>query len=63
MALVTQRELHERVRAKSFLISTGIFLVAAIAGVTIPHLVSDDDVTTYDVGVVGTTSPSSMRAG
>ena len=55
VALVTRREVTERVRAKSFMISTGIYLLVAMASVVIPNLVGDDR-PVQTVGVAGTGS-------
>ena len=61
VALVMRREVVERVKAKSFLISTGIYLLAAMASVVIPHVVSGDS-PGYRVGLVGAGTPQLERA-
>jgi len=52
VGLVVRREVSERLRAKSFLISTGIYLLAALASVVIPHFAGDSK-KVYGVGVAG----------
>lgn len=52
VALVSRREVTERLRAKSFMISTGIYLLVAVAAVVIPNLVGDDRPVQH-VGVAG----------
>lgn len=52
VALVTRREVTERVRAKSFLISTGIYLLVALASIIIPNLVGDEE-PVHRIGVAG----------
>ena len=55
--LVVRREVVERLRAKSFLVSTGIYLAMALASVIIPRVVGDDR-TVYGVGVAGAQAPA-----
>ena len=50
--LVMRREIIERVRARSFLISTVIYLVVALATVIVPHFVGDRE-TVYRIGLTG----------
>jgi ABC-2 type transport system permease protein len=52
VVLVTRREVVERLRARSFLISTIIYMLIALASVIVPHLVEDDE-PSYGVGLVG----------
>ena len=52
VSLVVRRELAERTRQKSFVISTGVTLLIVLAIAILPAL-GDDGPTTYDVGVVG----------
>ena len=59
--LVTRRELIERVKARSFLISTGIYVAIALAFVIVPHVVGDDEAA-YRVGLTGTLTPDLERA-
>jgi ABC-2 type transport system permease protein len=59
--LVSRREIIERLRAKSFLISTGIYLLVALASVIVPRLVGDGE-TTYRIGVAGSGAPEIERA-
>ncbi len=61
LPLVTRREVTERLRAKSFLISTGIYLLVALAAVVIPHL-GDDKKAIYGVGLTGPDAPALERA-
>lgn len=50
--LVTRREVTERLRARSFLVSTGVYLLVALAAVIVPNLVGDDR-PAMTVGVAG----------
>jgi ABC-2 type transport system permease protein len=52
--LIIRRELTERVRQKSFAISTGVTLLIVLAIAVLPGLLGDDGPKEYDVGVVGT---------
>jgi len=51
--LIIRRELSERTRQKSFLISTGVTLLIVLAIAVLPGLLGDDGPKTYDIGVVG----------
>ncbi|MFP5319949.1 MAG: ABC transporter permease [Acidimicrobiia bacterium] len=59
--LVTRREIVERVRAKSFLISTGVYLLVALASIIIPNLLADNE-TVHRIGVAGTGSEQLQAA-
>ena len=59
--LVMRREILERLRARSFLVSTVIYLVAALASVIVPHLIGDRE-TVYRVGITGATAADLERA-
>ena len=59
--LVMRREIIERVRARSFLISTLIYLVVAMATVIVPNLVGDRE-TVYRVGLTGAPTADLERA-
>ena len=52
MGLVIRREVSERLRAKSYLVSTGIYLLVALASVIIPNVVGDNK-TVYGIGLTG----------
>jgi len=54
--LVAGREVRERIRSKAFRISTGVSLAFILAFAILPGLLSDDGLTTYDVGVFGAQS-------
>lgn len=60
LPLVTRREITERLRAKSFLISTGIYLLVALGSVVIPHL-SHSSKAIYSVGLTGPDTPALER--
>lgn len=61
--LVVGREVAERLRAKSFVISTAIYLLLAMAAVVVPHLVGDADTRPlYGVGVAGDGAATFERA-
>src|SRR2546423_11621917 len=60
LPLVTRREIIERLRARSFLISTGIYLLVALASVVVPHLAKDTK-TIYGVGLSGPDAPALER--
>jgi ABC-2 type transport system permease protein len=51
--LVARRELIEQIRAKSFLISTGITLLILVGIILVPRLFGVGRPETFDVGVVG----------
>jgi ABC-2 type transport system permease protein len=51
--LVTRREVRERTREKSFLISTAVTLVILCAFIVIPKVFFSDRTTTWDIGLVG----------
>lgn len=59
--LVMRREIIERVRARSFLISTVIYLVVAMAIVIVPNLVGDRE-TIYRIGLAGPPTADLERA-
>jgi len=59
--LVTRREVTERARAKSFLVSTGIYLVVALASIIVPNVVGDDE-PVHRVGVAGAASEQLQAA-
>lgn len=59
--LVVRREVVERVKARSFLISTGIYLLVALASVVVPHLARHGDAV-YDIGLTGDHTPELERA-
>jgi ABC-2 type transport system permease protein len=61
IGLVVRREVTERLRAKSFLVSTGIYLLVSLASVLIPHLAGDSK-TIYGIGVTGTEAPAMEQA-
>ncbi|MEO6714117.1 MAG: ABC transporter permease [Mycobacteriales bacterium] len=54
--LIATREVRERLRSKLFLMSSAFSLLLVLAAAIVPGLVRNDDPTTYDVGVVGSTS-------
>jgi len=54
--LVARREILERSRSKAFLISSGVSLLFILAAAILPGVLSNDDPTTYDVGVFGSRS-------
>ncbi len=54
--LVARREILERGRSKAFLISSGVSLAFILAAAILPGVLSNDDPTTYDVGVFGSRS-------
>jgi len=61
LPLVTRREIIERLRARSFIISTGIYLLVALGSVVIPHLTHERK-TIYGVGLTGPDAPALERA-
>ena len=50
--LVSRREIVERLKARSFLVSTGIYLLVSMAFVVVPHL-SGTHKTVYGIGLSG----------
>lgn len=59
--LVVRREIVERVRARSFLVSTVAYLVVALASVIVPHVVRDRE-TVHRVGLTGAPTSELERA-
>ncbi len=59
--LVTARELRERIRTKSFNISTIITALLLLAAAVVPSLLSDDE-ERYTIGLVGDYSPAVKSA-
>jgi ABC-2 type transport system permease protein len=54
--MVARRELRERIKSRTYRITTVILLLIVLGGIIIPQMLSDDDGTTYDLGLVGETS-------
>jgi ABC-2 type transport system permease protein len=67
VALVVRREVTERVRTRSFRVTTVLIALVATAAVIIPHLIDSGGKTRYDVGLVGdvptSVGPSLVRSG
>jgi ABC-2 type transport system permease protein len=67
VALVVRREVTERVRTRSFRVTTVLIAVVATAAVIVPHLIDSGGKTRYDVGLVGEVpagvGPSLARSG
>ena len=53
MWLVARREITERVRERSFLVSGAVTLLIVAAAAVVPALIGGDDTETYEVGVAG----------
>ena len=53
MWLVARREITERVRERSFLVSGAVTLLIVAAAAVVPALIGGDDTETYKVGVAG----------
>ncbi|MBA2497981.1 MAG: hypothetical protein H0V33_12985, partial [Acidimicrobiia bacterium] len=61
--LVAAREIRERLRSKAFRTSSVITLLFILAAAILPGLLaSDDEATTYDVGLVGDAPPGFASA-
>ncbi len=54
--MVARRELRERLKSRTYRITTVILLLVVLGGIVIPQMVGDGDGTTYDLGLVGETS-------
>ena len=54
---MSRREVVERLKARSFLVSTGIYLVVSLAFVVVPHLAGSTK-TVYGVGLTGPQAPA-----
>jgi ABC-2 type transport system permease protein len=54
--MVARRELKQRIKSRTYRITTVILLLLVLGGIVIPQMVGDDDGTTYDLGLVGETS-------
>jgi ABC-2 type transport system permease protein len=59
--LVARRELVERTRERSFLISTAVTLVVLCAFIVVPRVLFSDGTPTWDVGLVGGGSAALAR--
>ncbi len=62
VALVARREIRERLRSKTFIVSTLLSLVVLAVIVVAAGAASDDGGTTYDIGVVGERSVAVVDA-
>jgi hypothetical protein len=51
--LVAAREVGEKLRSRTFLISSAFFLVIVVASIALPALLSDDGPPTYAIAAVG----------
>jgi ABC-2 type transport system permease protein len=56
--LVAVREIRERLRAKSFYVSTGLLVLVILAVGVVNRLTGDDGAETIDVGYVGVETPA-----
>ena len=54
--MVARRELRERIKSKTYRITTVILMFIVLGGIIIPQMLDDGDGTTYDLGLVGETS-------
>lgn len=54
--MVARRELRERIKSKTYRITTVILMFIVLGGIVIPQMLDDGDGTTYDLGLVGETS-------
>ena len=54
--MVARRELKQRIKSRTYRITTVILLLLVLGGIVIPQMFGDDDGTTYDLGLVGETS-------
>jgi ABC-2 type transport system permease protein len=54
--MVARRELRERIKSRTYRITTVVLLLIVLGGIIIPQLLDDGDGTTYDLGLVGETS-------
>lgn len=57
MWMVARRELRERIKSRTYRITTVILLLVVLGGIVIPQVLGDGEGTTYDLGLVGETSP------
>ncbi len=53
--MVARRELRERIKSRTYRITTAVLLLIVLGGIIIPQMLDDGDGTTYDLGLVGTT--------
>ena len=59
--LVAARALTEQLRSRTFKVVTGLLLVMAVAGITVPQLLGEDD-TVYTLTTVGEADPELVQA-
>ncbi len=54
--MVARRELRERLKSRTYRITTVILLLIVLGAIVVPQVAGDDEGTTYDLGLVGETS-------
>lgn len=53
--MVARRELRERIKSRTYRITTIILLLIVLGGIVIPQVIDDGEGTAYDLGLVGNT--------
>lgn len=54
--MVARRELKQRIKSRTYRITTVILMLLVLGGIIIPQMLDDGDGTTYDLGLVGENS-------
>jgi ABC-2 type transport system permease protein len=54
--MVARREVRQRIKSRTYRITTAVLLLIVLGGIIIPQVFDDGEGTTYDLGLVGTTS-------
>lgn len=54
--MVARRELKQRIKSRTYRITTVILMLLVLGGIIIPQMLDDGDGTTYDLGLVGDNS-------
>jgi ABC-2 type transport system permease protein len=54
--MVARRELKQRIKSRTYRITTVILMLLVLGGIVIPQMLDDGDGTTYDLGLVGENS-------
>ncbi len=54
--MVARRELKQRIKSRTYRITTVVLLLIVLGGIIIPQMLDDGEGTTYDLGLVGENS-------
>jgi ABC-2 type transport system permease protein len=54
--MVARREVRQRIKSRTYRVTTIVLLLIVLGGIVIPQVLDNEEGTTYDLGLVGTTS-------